>query len=477
MPIDASIYSNVQQPASLLDQYSKLAQLKALGVTSRLHELQGQAAEQSLAEQQAVRQAGIDSGGDTSRLPGLLFGAGAVKPGMEAQAANIKAAQERAGTEHTQAQTRDITARHIAGAWSALAKYNGSDEGVRATHDLMAPVVGEQAAQTVTDKLLAMPPEKRLAYSVAQAATNPVGQEALKLYFPETKTSTVGIGPGGTQVTTASSSRPGLSRPGQAPAAPAQNATGLQGDDFLKTLPKNMADQIKALADGRMAFPGGMALKTPYWQNMVTMVSQYDPNFDQINYNTRAATRKAFTSGAESKSLNALNTVMGHLDEFDKAAAALNNTGFTLWNQAANTIGGKVNPELKARLNRFDLTKQAVVDEMEKAYRGSGGSQAGIDAWKKTVDNSDSYQALQASMQQGVRLLESKIGALGDQYNKGMGTSASGLELLNPKARATFERLAGGGSRTRGSVNAAPAVSPNVQQLLDKYAPMQGTRG
>src|SRR6267378_2807339 len=105
MPIDTSMYGNIQQPASLLDQYSKLAQLKALQTTSRLHELQGQAAEQGLTEAEAVRQAGIESGGDPSRLPALLFGRGAVKPGMEAQAAVIKARQEQAGTEHTQAQT------------------------------------------------------------------------------------------------------------------------------------------------------------------------------------------------------------------------------------------------------------------------------------------------------------------------------------------------------------------------------------
>lgn len=476
MPLDTSIYGNIQQPKieGPLDQYSRLAQLRNLQTTGRLHELQGQQAEQAIADTEAQRQAATAAGSDISKYPGLLLGAGQGGPAIAAEAARIKAVQEGAATAHTQAQTREIGAKAFASSVAAIAR-DPSDEVVKNALNNYKTQTGNDVSQQL-QQYLALPTEGRRRLAITQALAHPNGESVLKELFPETKTSTVGIGPGGTQVTTASSSRPGLSLPGQAPAAPAQNATGLQGEDFLKTLPKNMADQIKALADGRMQFPGGMALKTPYWQNMVTMVSQYDPNFDQINYNTRTATRKAFTSGAESKSLNALNTVMGHLDEFDKAAAALNNTGFTMWNQAVNTIGGKVNPELKARLNRFDLTKQAVVDEMEKAYRGSGGSQAGIDAWKKTVDSADSYQALQASMQQGVRLLESKIGALGDQYNKGMGTSAHGLELLNPKARATFERLSGGGSATRGAVNTAP-VSPNVQQLIDKYAPMQGARG
>lgn len=248
MPIDASIYGNIQ-PVKIegpLDQYSKLAQLKALQTTSRLHELQGQAAEQGLTEAEAVRQAGIESGGDTSRLPGLLLGRGAVKPGMEAQAAVIKARQEQAGTEHTQAQTRDITARHIAGAWSALAKYNGSDEGVKATHDLMAPVVGEAAAQQVTDKLLAMPPANRLAYSVAQAATNPVGQEALKLYFPETSTQTMGTAPD-YQIST-TKARPGLAlqQPGAA-KAPAP-----QPIDLAKVSPADLEAGYRYFSDGTL---------------------------------------------------------------------------------------------------------------------------------------------------------------------------------------------------------------------------------
>ena len=88
----------------------------------------------------------------------------------------------------------------------------------------------------------------------------------------------------------------------------------LSGEDYLKTLPKPQADQVKALAEGRMQIPGGFALKTPYWQQMMTHVSQYDPNFDTVNYNARAATRKDFTSGKSAQNITSFNTAIGHLD-------------------------------------------------------------------------------------------------------------------------------------------------------------------
>jgi len=89
------------------------------------------------------------------------------------------------------------------------------------------------------------------------------------------------------------------------------------GKDYLDSIPdKSIATQAQALLDGRLAFPTGTALKSPYWQQMLSVVAQADPNFDAVNYNSRAATRKAFTSGKEASTVNALNTVAEHIGEF-----------------------------------------------------------------------------------------------------------------------------------------------------------------
>jgi hypothetical protein len=107
----------------------------------------------------------------------------------------------------------------------------------------------------------------------------------------------------------------------------AQGGPQVNGQDFLKTLNPTTAQQVKALAEGRMQFPAGFALKSPYWQNMLSAVSQYDPSFDAINYNARAKTRSDFTSGKAAQTINALNTVACHEGDLSDAAKKLNNFG------------------------------------------------------------------------------------------------------------------------------------------------------
>lgn len=245
------------------------------------------------------------------------------------------------------------------------------------------------------------------------------------------------------------------------PASPYASgpSSSLTGDAYLKTMPTQKAEQVKALAEGRLQFPGSFALRSPYWQDMLSAVSQYDPKFDAVNYNSRANTRKAFTSGKEAQNLNALNTVMGHLDDLRSAGDALNNSDWPWVNKVSNALGGQMDPNLKGRLNAFNISRQAVASEMERAYKGTGGNLADIEAWKHTLDTSDSPEAIHAAVKQGVKLLSSKIQALGDQYSKGMGITKEGLELLNPKTREVYLRLLGESSGRMAEGNIAGAIS------------------
>jgi hypothetical protein len=243
-------------------------------------------------------------------------------------------------------------------------------------------------------------------------------------------------------------------------------AAGMNGDDLLKSIPKNLGDQVKALAEGRMAFPAGFALKSPYWQSMMTLVSQYDPSFDAVNYGTRAATRKDFTSGKASQSVNALNTVLGHLDSLGTSADALNNTSVPLWNSVANSVeSGSGDPRVKV----FDATKKAVVDELTRAWRGSGGSEGDIKTWSATLDASNSPKQLHGVIAQLGELLESKISSLNDQYTKGMGTTAGGLKLLSPHAEQVLKsiRARAGIESSDASANAADGQLPIVSNEID----------
>jgi hypothetical protein len=215
-------------------------------------------------------------------------------------------------------------------------------------------------------------------------------------------------------------------------------ANGATGKDLLDSLKPVQAEMVKALAEGRMAFPSGAALRSPQWQGILSLVGQYDPSFDAVNYGARAATRKDFTSGKASQNVNALNTVLGHLDTLGTAADELNNTSVPLWNSLANSVQSGMGD---SRVKKFEATKKAVVDELTRAWRGSGGSEGDIKSWSSTLDAANSPDQLHGVIGQIGDLLESKINAMNDQYTKGMGTAAGGLNLMSPNAQKVLQRI------------------------------------
>lgn len=468
MPLDSSIYSNIQ-PVKIegpLDQYSKLAQLKSLQSRTRLEDLQGQTAEQSIADAAAQRQAAIESGGDLSKLPGSYARAGLGTQAIAAEQARIKAVQEQTVTAHTQAQTQEITAKHIAGAWSALAKYNGSDEGVKATHDLMAPVVGEAAAQQVTAKLLAMPPANRLAYSVAQAATNPVGQEALKLYFPETSTQTMGTAPD-YQIST-TKARPGLAlqQPGtqRAPATP-------QPIDLAKVSPADLEAGYRYFSDGTLPPNMGRgnqgAAQATHLRDIAAEISKsLGVSPDEVRANQLAF------KGSGSALMGLMKREAGvgaNVRNFDfnsdqalQLSDKVDRTGTPIVNAWINAGRRKVsgNPEISA----FDVAIKTTVNEFAQIVSGTTAG-ATTEGEKKKAEDLLNAQQTPAQIKSVINQMrvesQNRMKSFADQKSE---------VLRNMRGGRGANALPVSGA-------AAPALSPEAQKLIDKYAPVGGVRG
>jgi hypothetical protein len=240
---------------------------------------------------------------------------------------------------------------------------------------------------------------------------------------------------------------------GSTPAATPGNAS-LTGEEYLKTLPAPLAAQVKMLSEGRRPFPAGAAMRSPAIQELIAAAAQYDPTLDAANSATRVATRKEFTSGMTARNITAINTALGHLGSLSSIGKKLNNTSFPLYNSVANAL---VTASGDARTTEFDIKRHAVVDELEKAFRGSGGTQAGIEEWKQSINAAQSPEQMRAAIATGVELLNSRLEALNGQYSQGMGRSSDPLQLLNPHAREVFN-----------------ALGPNGTGVLDDHAPTIG---
>lgn len=267
---------------------------------------------------------------------------------------------------------------------------------------------------------------------------------------------------GGTQ--TASGARVLYTSKGGGNTDTAPGDTSLTGEEYIATLPKSLAAQVKALSEGRLSIPTGAALRSPKVQQLWAAASQYDPELDQANAKTRAATRKEFTSGKAAANITSFNTVLHHIDDLRHVANDLNNGSIPVLNSIGNATSSALGG---AGVAKFRTAKQAVVDELERAFRGSSGSLAGIKGWEETLSSSSSPAQINGVLNQMANLLAGRIEALGEQYTAGMGKSVDGINLLDSKARATLTSLADGyGGASQASATSGPVKVTTRAQAM-----------
>lgn len=249
---------------------------------------------------------------------------------------------------------------------------------------------------------------------------------------------------------------------------------GLSGDDYLKSLPQGVATQVKALAEGRMAFPSGFALRSPYWQNMLQAVSQYDPSFDAVNYGARAKTQKDFATGPQSNDVNALNTALGHVAHLSDLAAALGNSDYPAINKILNSLSVATGGN---KVTNFNQARDAVVQEVVRVYRRAGGSESDVSRGIQNLNAASSPEQLQGALATLTSLMGSKLAALQSQYDQGMGVGKK--SLLNDDAKKALEKI----SQRSGGMDLgidfhgldmpnptqAPTSQLSDQELLRKY--------
>lgn len=241
-----------------------------------------------------------------------------------------------------------------------------------------------------------------------------------------------------------------------APASAAPQRDEAFMEELNNANPKAAA-VVKALVEGRIQPPTQAGMRAPYWQKMFEDASKYDPTFDATNYRARSNLRANMASGPMSQNRTSFNTVMGHIDALANDIDKLPNTGILpgvfnpLIQGYKRNTGDK---EYQALEGKFRTDKTAVADELAKVFKGTGASNLhDIIEWNKTFDQANSPAALKAAVKAAVDLVKSRIDAMGDTYNTGMGTKIDPVTWLSPKARKVYDRM---------SDNEAPAASPKA---------------
>lgn len=249
----------------------------------------------------------------------------------------------------------------------------------------------------------------------------------------------------------------------------AQAAQGVTGEDFLKQLPAPIASEVKAYAEGRRPFPAGFALKSPYFQSLIQMVGQYDPTFDAANYNARSKARTDLTSpnGTGGKTINALNTAIQHAGKLSDLIEKLDNYEYPLANAVVNPLRTAVG---KTPVTNFNVVAPQLMKEIERAWRGTGGSAGEIQKLIDTMGANKGRQQQREALNEFVDLVEGKLNSTTTQRDNIMGPAAASIPVLFDQnkpilarikeraASATTSTTSTIADGTEGTVNGQPAI-------------------
>lgn len=212
----------------------------------------------------------------------------------------------------------------------------------------------------------------------------------------------------------------------------------LHGEAFLKTLDPAVAAMIRAIGEGRLQV-SSYGLRSPQYKALLELAMQAYPHYDQTLYEGRLRTREYYTSGAAAQQIRSLNMVLGHLAALKKAGIALKNGNLRTANLAVNLIRNETGND---KVTNFNTAKQAVVEELEKTFRGSSGSERDIAEWSNNFSPNASERQLKGAWNTIGLLLDSRITSLGQGYQQAMGTSDT-MRMLYPEGEQAYRYVTG----------------------------------
>jgi len=192
---------------------------------------------------------------------------------------------------------------------------------------------------------------------------------------------------------------------------------------------------------------------------IMAQVAQKYPDWDQTTYQAKNNLIKGYTSGTQSKEINAINTAMGHVKVLDDAVEALNNGNVTALNKIGNNLGVNVTGQTPAAA--FKLIVHRVGPEIASAYIPGGGGEQERFANEKDFSENLPPQTLHNNAAITVKLLRSKVGALENQYKNTVGRDDFNQRFITPEAQSAFQKFnnastSGGGAPKIGDVKTFP---------------------
>lgn len=267
----------------------------------------------------------------------------------------------------------------------------------------------------------------------------------------------------------------GSSGGGNGQGMPGQDSTIPIGDDFVKTLPPALANQVKGIYNGDLPYPP-IGSRSPQAQATIAAISQAYPDMDAHDFKTKSDTLKDFKSGSSSNSILAINKAMAHAQRLSNSMQSLNNTGVPIWNSVANSTKSALgNTKTQTAMTAAGTDISAYVNEVAKVFRNSGMSESDINDWRAKISTASSPAQAKSFIQESIGLMDGQLQGLTQKYNQGIKTNRQPLEMLSPEAAATWQKLSGQAPSPTADENipTGGVVQPNAISPQDAIAELR----
>ena len=226
----------------------------------------------------------------------------------------------------------------------------------------------------------------------------------------------------------------------------------LTGEDYLKTLPPATQRLVKSFDSGKQAVTP-MFWRSKQGSQLEPILTQYNPDFDAVNYSKRQATAKGFSVGATADKVRAVNQAISHMGTLSQNIDQLDN--FNGLATPLNYIRNPLELAFGGDAGVYDQTRQALSGELNKAFGGSGGGNVTEhEAWKDTFPMNVSKNSQKKYLQNSTNLLAGAMHALDDQYKQGMGLNASVTDLISPHAMNIYTKIQNGETPSSADIKA-----------------------
>lgn len=218
-----------------------------------------------------------------------------------------------------------------------------------------------------------------------------------------------------------------------------------KGEEFLASIPESDRNLVKKIANYDVD-PKTLETRGGQRSRMLSMVTQYDPTYDDTQYANKRRAITQFGTGPQGNTVRSLNVAIEHIDTLKRAADALQNGDMTLLNKVSNEIG-KFAGQTPA--NTFEGIRDIVANEVVKGTIGATGALADRAEAANKVKASNSPQQLAELMNGWTELMGGQVKGLARQYEGASGLKDFDKRFLTQRARDAIgaaEAKAGGGA-------------------------------